>query len=174
MRCQQPRRTPRLREALALREMLARICYGWLDGRPPAAEDRRAFEQWAVRCIEHRELRWKGGRLVWEWKPFHGRADAPVLLLAQNAVDLLTAADPPRLHACASGTCRWLFLDTSRNRTRRWCDMKICGNREKARRFTAAHQKLKTRHSLNLRGPSKKRAESPGWSLSASCVRLVS
>lgn len=128
-----------LREALTLREMLARICYGWLEGKPPAAEDRRALERWAARCIEHRELRWRGGRLVWEWKPLHGQADAPALLLAQQALDLLTAGDPPRLHACASGTCRWLFLDTSRNRTRRWCNMKTCGNREKARRFTAAH-----------------------------------
>ncbi|MGA9720744.1 MAG: CGNR zinc finger domain-containing protein, partial [Acidobacteriaceae bacterium] len=129
-----------LREALELREMIARICYGWLDGKPPAAEDRQAVERGAVRCIEHQQLRWKGGRLVWEWKPFHGQANAPVLLLAQKAVDLLTADEPPRLHACASGTCRWLFLDTSRNRTRRWCNMKTCGNREKARRFTAAHR----------------------------------
>lgn len=129
-----------LREALALREMLARICYGWLDAKPPAVEDRQALERWAARCMDYRELRWRSGRLIWDWKPFHGQADAPVLLLAQNAVDLLTAGDSPPLHACASATCRWLFLDTSRNRTRRWCNMKICGNREKARRFTAAHR----------------------------------
>jgi len=35
--------------------------------------------------------------------------------------------------------CRWLFLDTSKNHTRRWCDMKVCGNRIKARRFKALH-----------------------------------
>jgi predicted RNA-binding Zn ribbon-like protein len=60
-------------------------------------------------------------------------------LLAQSALDLLLAEDTPRLHACASDTCRWLFLDTSKNRTRRWCDMKTCGNRAKARRYNAAH-----------------------------------
>jgi predicted RNA-binding Zn ribbon-like protein len=129
-----------LREAIALRELLARICYATLGEKAPAAEDRNALRQWAVRCTQHRELQWKRGRLVWQWKPFREDADAPVLLLAQAAVDLLTGAEPPRLHACASGTCRWLFLDTSRNRTRRWCDMKTCGNREKARRYTSAHK----------------------------------
>lgn len=129
-----------LHEAIELREMLARLCYGWLEGKPPSAEDRELLQQWASRCVQHQELRWRGGRLVWEWKPFHGEAQRPVLLLAQAAVDLLTADEPPRLHACASGTCRWLFLDTSRNRTRRWCDMNTCGNREKARRYSAAHK----------------------------------
>ncbi|HXY97447.1 MAG TPA: CGNR zinc finger domain-containing protein [Steroidobacteraceae bacterium] len=42
-----------------------------------------------------------------------------------------------RVRACDADSCRWLFLDTSRNHTRRWCDMKVCGNRMKARRFQA-------------------------------------
>jgi predicted RNA-binding Zn ribbon-like protein len=89
-------------------------------------------------------LRWKDGHLTWTWKALTGDAEAPALLLAQRALDLLIGGligdEPPRLHACASDTCRWLFLDTSKNRTRRWCDMKICGNRAKARRYSAAHQ----------------------------------
>lgn len=129
-----------LREAIELREMLARVCYGLLEGRPPTAEDRENLQQWAVRCMRHRELRWRGGRLAWEWRPSPGQVERPVLLLAQAAVDLLSAEEPPPLHACASGACRWLFLDTSRNRTRRWCDMKTCGNREKARRYSATHR----------------------------------
>lgn len=127
-------------EALELRETLARICYGWMEGKPPDFKDRQALEHWTMRCLEHRQLRWREGRLVWEWKRFENEADMPVLLLAQAAVELLTAEPPLRLHACASDTCRWLFLDISRNQTRRWCDMKICGNREKARRFSATHR----------------------------------
>ena len=71
------------------------------------------------------------GRRVWA---------APALLLADLALNLLTEDPPADLHVCASDTCRWLFLDTSKNHTRRWCDMKICGNRAKARRYSAAHQ----------------------------------
>jgi len=40
-----------------------------------------------------------------------------------------------RVRACAAGDCGWWFLDETKNRSRRWCDMKICGNREKLRRF---------------------------------------
>ena len=40
-----------------------------------------------------------------------------------------------RLKTCDSQTCRWVFYDSSRNHSSRWCKMASCGNREKARRF---------------------------------------
>ena len=58
--------------------------------------------------MEHRELRWRDGRMTWEWKRFEYEAEMPALLLAQAAVELLTADKAPRLRACASGACRWL------------------------------------------------------------------
>ena len=53
--------------------------------------------------------------------------------IAKSAADLLI---PPELEVrlCKAPDCAWLFLDKSRNRSRRWCDMKVCGNRQKARR----------------------------------------
>jgi predicted RNA-binding Zn ribbon-like protein len=51
-----------------------------------------------------------------------------------DAWDLLTVSSLDRVKKCpGDGTCGWLFLDTSRSGTRRWCDMRTCGNREKAR-----------------------------------------
>jgi predicted RNA-binding Zn ribbon-like protein len=135
-----PSQEKALRSAIELRELLARVFYRWVEGRSPSAEDRIALERWSALCARHRELRWKDGHLAWTWKTITGNTDAPALLLAQHALDLLIGDEPPRLHTCASETCRWLFLDTSKNRTRRWCDMKICGNRAKARRYSAAHQ----------------------------------
>jgi predicted RNA-binding Zn ribbon-like protein len=41
----------------------------------------------------------------------------------------------PRLKACRADTCRWAFVDSARNRSRQWCSMQVCGNREKARAF---------------------------------------
>jgi predicted RNA-binding Zn ribbon-like protein len=128
-----------LRSAIDLRELLARVFYSAVREASPSAEDRIALQRWAAACAQHRELRWTGGHLAWRWKALSGDAETPALLLAQSALDLLLAQEPPRLHACASETCRWLFLDTSKNRTRRWCDMKICGNRAKARRYHAVH-----------------------------------
>jgi len=60
-------------------------------------------------------------------------------MLALSAAGLMTSPEMARVRACGSSDCRWLFLDTSKNHTRRWCDMKICGNRMKARRFKALH-----------------------------------
>jgi predicted RNA-binding Zn ribbon-like protein len=40
-----------------------------------------------------------------------------------------------RLKACRSDTCRWAFVDNARNRSRQWCDMRVCGNRQKARLY---------------------------------------
>jgi predicted RNA-binding Zn ribbon-like protein len=45
----------------------------------------------------------------------------------------------PRLKACRSDTCQFAFIDTARNRSRQWCDMAVCGNRAKARRFRSRH-----------------------------------
>ena len=129
-----------LSSAVELREMLARIFYRILERRSPSAEDRIALERWAAACAKYRELRWEDGHLVWRWQAVEANPDAPALLLADHALKLLTEEPPLRLHACASDTCRWLFLDTSKNRTRRWCDMKTCGNRAKARRYSAAHR----------------------------------
>jgi predicted RNA-binding Zn ribbon-like protein len=52
----------------------------------------------------------------------------------------MTSEELARVSSCGADTCRWLFLDTSRNHSRRWCDMKVCGNRMKARRFQARHE----------------------------------
>lgn len=55
--------------------------------------------------------------------------------IARSASELLTSDNLARVKCCGADDCGWLFLDTSRNRSRRWCDMKDCGNRSKARRF---------------------------------------
>ncbi|WJH39563.1 CGNR zinc finger domain-containing protein [Aliirhizobium terrae] len=59
---------------------------------------------------------------------------------AHSALRLLDAGAVERLKIC--GHCGWLFLDRSKNRSRAWCDMAVCGNREKARRF---HDRQKER-----------------------------
>lgn len=52
-----------------------------------------------------------------------------------SAADLLLSPDLERLRVCPGNDCEWLFVDASRNGTRRWCSMETCGNRAKARAF---------------------------------------
>ena len=55
--------------------------------------------------------------------------------VASSAAELLTSAALEDTRECDSEGCGWLFLDTSRSRRRRWCDMRDCGNLAKVRRF---------------------------------------
>ncbi|MGF7005658.1 CGNR zinc finger domain-containing protein [Aminobacter sp. BE322] len=66
--------------------------------------------------------------------PF-GKGAQPLALeaaLAVSALSLLASENLGRLRICPN--CNWLFLDRSRNGSRLWCDMAVCGNRQKARR----------------------------------------
>lgn len=53
----------------------------------------------------------------------------------RSAAELISRGQLSGVRECASPTCTWMFVDTSKNHTRRWCDMRVCGNREKIRRF---------------------------------------
>jgi len=71
----------------------------------------------------------------WKFDLLGTRFDGLLCPIARNAADLLTSNDLVLVRMCDSPTCDWLFLDRSKNHRRRWCDMKVCGNRAKARRF---------------------------------------
>ncbi|MFG2001472.1 CGNR zinc finger domain-containing protein [Spirillospora sp. NPDC048911] len=69
-----------------------------------------------------------------------GGLDAALATLARGAVELLGGPDARDVRECEAGQCTRLYLDTSRRRTRRWCDMRECGNRAKAAAFRARHR----------------------------------
>jgi predicted RNA-binding Zn ribbon-like protein len=133
-----PREAQRvLASAIELREALAAVLYARMDGvRLPAAQVailERHFQEMGV----HRALRTAKSQLVWSWAGQEQQPEIPLWKLAEAASDLLVSTEAERVKECGDPTCRWLFLDISKNHTRRWCDMKICGNRMKARRFQA-------------------------------------
>jgi predicted RNA-binding Zn ribbon-like protein len=74
-------------------------------------------------------------RFVWGWNAGRLRLDQPLWPIVHSAADLLTSDElRPLVRQCGAEDCRWLFLDTTKNRSRQWCSMTSCGNREKARR----------------------------------------
>ncbi len=143
-----------LQEVKELREATAKVFYAAMAKQIPAPADIQTLEHYFQEATRHRELRWneQHGHMAWKWN--HApKADPetetettagtdlnlPLWLLAQSVSDILLSPDAARVKTCAVDTCRWLFLDTSKNHTRRWCNMKVCGNRMKARRFQARH-----------------------------------
>lgn len=59
-------------------------------------------------------------------------------VVAADAISILAGERDGKLALCSSPTCQAAFFDTSQSRTRRWCDMNTCGNRQKKARFNAA------------------------------------
>ncbi|MET8850342.1 CGNR zinc finger domain-containing protein [Amycolatopsis sp. NPDC004625] len=66
-------------------------------------------------------------------------------VIAADAIGILAGERDGKLALCASPTCRAAFFDTSQSRTRRWCDMNTCGNRQKKARFNANQRKSSAR-----------------------------
>jgi len=83
-----------------------------------------------------RQLRQRAGEYAWEWSTGAARqADYVLWQCALSLGALLTGESARRIRLCSSHDCGWLFLDESRNGSRRWCSMEGCGNVEKARRY---------------------------------------
>jgi predicted RNA-binding Zn ribbon-like protein len=86
------------------------------------------------KAMSHIALRSPGDRVTVGWDDVR-RLDRPLWPLLKAATDLLSSSDVGRLRVCANPECGWLFLDQSRKRNRRWCSMRECGSRAKARAY---------------------------------------
>jgi predicted RNA-binding Zn ribbon-like protein len=120
--------------ARALREALYTIFSARAAGRTAPAADLAQLNAALPEALARLHVAPAGHGFVWHWRAEPADLDRMLWPVLRSAAELLTSDDLPLLRLCASETCAWLFMDTSRNRTRRWCDMKVCGNRAKARR----------------------------------------
>jgi predicted RNA-binding Zn ribbon-like protein len=127
-----------LEDVRQLREALDRVLRAHLDGRPPRPRDADALRDAYRSALATATLRLVEGRFEWTWPPGPTPLELPLHLLAAQAVDLLRSGGLHRLSRC--GHCRWLFLDTSRNHSRRWCSMSACGSVVKMRRYRAGRR----------------------------------
>jgi predicted RNA-binding Zn ribbon-like protein len=121
--------------ALVLREALFEVFAAFASGVPPPAAALAAFNRELPEALAHLRIEATPEGCRWRWENQDGGLARVLWPVLRSAADLL--ASPSALAAvrlCASETCAWLFVDKSRNRSRRWCDMKVCGNRDKVRR----------------------------------------
>jgi predicted RNA-binding Zn ribbon-like protein len=141
--CQARRKAARLilARAVSLREALYRIFKSAVEKWPPLAADIGILAQEVAIARSHQRLVHSGAGLAWAWADEPGALDRMLWPVSLSAAELLTSADLFRLRQCGGHECGWMFLDTSRNRSRQWCDMKDCGNRAKVQRFRRRQQK---------------------------------
>jgi predicted RNA-binding Zn ribbon-like protein len=142
---QDPRRAVAVYElGIALRESIWAVFSALASGESPRDSDLALIGDAAAAGAARSRLVYDKDGVGWSLPSDADELERPLWDIARSAADLLTSEDHDRIKECASTTCEWVFLDRSRNRSRRWCDMSDCGNRAKARRF---HAKKQTAHA---------------------------
>jgi predicted RNA-binding Zn ribbon-like protein len=126
---------------LEIRALFDRVFRSIAEGRTPAKRDLSALRDEASRALQNAELTPEAGGFRWSW-PDRRALEAPLWLLAHAAAELLTEGQLERLRCC--DRCRWLFLDESKNRSRRWCSMEHCGTDAKKERYVERRRRRRT------------------------------
>jgi len=136
-----------LERAIALREAIYQIFSAISHGRPPQAADLATFNAELSRVLAQSRIVSTAEGFAWDWAGAEEALDWMLWPVVHDATGLLTSKELDRVGQCADDRCGWLFLDTSRNRSRRWCSMEDCGNRAKARRHYKRKRTVKRRET---------------------------
>ncbi len=124
-----------LRKALALRNDVYELGAAVAAGRPALPEHIESLTKSHTHALARARLTPIGGNFTWTWSPRGAPVDAVLGPISLSALTLLQQADLTRVKQCRGNGCGWLFFDTTKNQSRRWCEMKVCGNRAKQKRF---------------------------------------
>jgi predicted RNA-binding Zn ribbon-like protein len=122
-----------LGRVLGLREVLFRLFSDIASGRQPAATDLQALNERLTESLGELEIRQlESGAFQAAWR---NGSDLDVLLwqIAASAGDVVASEDRRAIKQCPGEQCGWVFIDESNNRSRRWCDSRLCGNRARVR-----------------------------------------
>lgn len=124
-----------LEHAITLRESIYTIFSRTYTGKPILEIDLHNLNSVVQQAMAHLELVPAEGKMKWDWMSKGNESDLILWSVARSAAELLTSEKADRVRECEDDRgCGYLFIDQSKNRSRRWCSMDSCGNRAKARR----------------------------------------
>ena len=127
--------------AIALREAIYRTFHTINQATAPSSADLVLINQHYRNAANQLELVASDNTFGWRWSTLTATLDAPLWPVAWSTVELLTSPWLTRVKVCEDTRgCGYLFIDTSKNRSRRWCSMESCGNRAKVQRHRARRQ----------------------------------
>jgi predicted RNA-binding Zn ribbon-like protein len=122
--------------SLELRESIYRIFVAQTKGESPAQDDLEVLNSVLRNLTGGAQIGQESGKFAWQWNFDAMSLEAPLSIIALAAADLMTSENIKWVGQCADEDgCGWLFVDTSKNHSRRWCDINDCGNRAKQRRY---------------------------------------
>jgi predicted RNA-binding Zn ribbon-like protein len=123
-------------KAIGVREAIYRSFLAIASKKQPVRRDLDLLHTIYAQAIASARLATTDAGFDLVWSVPGDRLDYPLWPIARSAVELLMHGDPHRIKDCLTGGdgCGWLFYDTSKNNSRRWCSMRGCGNPAKERR----------------------------------------
>ncbi|HEX7981326.1 MAG TPA: ABATE domain-containing protein [Gemmatimonadaceae bacterium] len=129
-----------LRDAITLRWQLRQLFHAVAQGRPIGSVRELAEVNAALSAaLSQLELVSRGAgdggtaALRWSWRDAGERPDSVLWPVLRAAAELLASDESARIRECGGDDCGWLYVDRSRNGLRRWCEMEVCGTKEKSR-----------------------------------------
>ena len=124
-----------LNRAIRLRETIYRLFSASITGQKPDKRDLDLFNENLSLSMKDSKITRTADGYSWDNTGNKKQINWILNPIIRSAVEMLVSGELKRVKTCADPACGWLFIDTSRNQSRRWCDMKDCGNRAKAGRF---------------------------------------
>lgn len=130
------------KKSIELRETIYRIFSAIAGGSEPENADLSMFNRALGNALKKSAISSTANGFEWTWQSSDNSFDRMLWPILQETANLLTSKDINRVGECADDRgCGYLFFDTSRNHSRRWCSMENCGNRAKAQRH---YQRIST------------------------------
>lgn len=128
-----------LTRAKVLREAMFALLTAIVSGNAPPKGTLALLREHWLAGIDAHELRFNDGRVVAELRSDAAEFDLIASMVAYRMVQHVLLQSTDRLRICQGPNCSWLFIDSSKAGRRRWCDMSVCGNAAKSRRFYDKH-----------------------------------
>lgn len=123
-----------LQQAIEVREAIYRIFEAIAEHEPLDDAAMSILNNALAQTMTHARIVRTSSGFSWEWEQDERAMERVLWPIVRSAADLLTSQEVGTVRLCAASDCSGLFIDTSKNHSRRWCDMTSCGNRAKARR----------------------------------------
>ncbi|TGA96606.1 hypothetical protein E4665_15020 [Sporolactobacillus shoreae] len=123
-----------LEKTKELRKSIYHIFSAFASGQIPSDSDLLVINRELEHGLHRQRIVWGSSGYEWGWEE-PTELDSLLAPIARSAADLITSADLTHVKECTSPSCSWLFVDETKNQSRRWCNMKTCGNRNKLQRF---------------------------------------
>ncbi|MCG8306531.1 MAG: CGNR zinc finger domain-containing protein [Cytophagales bacterium] len=134
-----------LKQAKKIREVLYGVFSALAARKQPQASMMEQYNKAMRQSLIHLRFYYEHEEKKLDWQQEVVQLEEPLWRILKSAFDIWVQEDLKRIKECES--CGWMFLDTSKNNRRRWCNMQSCGSIDKALRYY--YRKKKQRQQIN-------------------------